>query len=182
MEYANLNWLQKYCKPKVELKNFHLPRLLTRWRFVLFSTVGNHLNFRVLNVIPLTEFRNLNTYCHFSRMHSIYLQEEQTWSNKTTLNYQNEMEKREIVLIDKDLPIIKCLNSEAWTGNIYLMKFIVKKVTVKCRKLGSKASLAGIRALDSWLFYCSHLHEMISILPAAAVILLTHASPISLKP
>ena len=43
----------------------------------------------------------------------LYLQEELTWSNKTTLNYQNEMEKREIVLIDKDLPIIKCLNSEA---------------------------------------------------------------------
>ena len=43
----------------------------------------------------------------------LYLQEELTWFNKTTLNYQNEIEKREIVPIDKDLPIIKCLNSEA---------------------------------------------------------------------
>ena len=48
------------------------------------------------------------------------------------------MEKREIVLIDREFTYCKMfelLRLEHKTGNIHLMKFIAKKVTVKRRKL-----------------------------------------------
>ena len=48
------------------------------------------------------------------------------------------MEKREIVLIDREFTYCKMfelLRPEHKTGNIHLMKFIAKKVTVKRRKL-----------------------------------------------
>ena len=48
------------------------------------------------------------------------------------------MKKREIVLIDREFTYCKMfelLRLEHKTGNIHLMKFIAKKVTVKRRKL-----------------------------------------------
>ena len=56
------------------------------------------------------------------------------------------MEKREIVLIDREFTYCKMfelLRLEHKTGNIHLMKFIAKKVTVKRRKL-------EFRAVGTW--------------------------------